>query len=155
MKDEDNGVWDGPENQSKGCSIVMKRELSQKALPVYLHSPGHEGGSWAKNQDCWLKPPKWVSSREWLASLFGIRWSVIWEGLTVEKQLLCVESSQLRWFGHWVRMPPRPLLGGDRGADPGSGGSVFPPVWERPGIPQSELDGQMKEWRTKCRHYEF
>ena len=35
-----------------------------------------------------------------------VRNSVIREGLGVELQLLCVERSQLRWFGHLVRMPP-------------------------------------------------
>ena len=35
-----------------------------------------------------------------------VRSSVIPEGLGVEPLLLCVERSQLRWFGHLVRMPP-------------------------------------------------
>ena len=34
------------------------------------------------------------------------RSSVIREGLGVEPLLLRVERSQLRWFGHLVRMPP-------------------------------------------------
>ncbi|KAJ7996720.1 hypothetical protein DPEC_G00239960 [Dallia pectoralis] len=35
-----------------------------------------------------------------------VRSSVIREELGVEPLLLCVERSQLRWFGHLVRMPP-------------------------------------------------
>ena len=35
-----------------------------------------------------------------------VRSSVIREGLGVELLLLCIVRSQLRWFGHLVRMPP-------------------------------------------------
>jgi len=47
-----------------------------------------------------------------------VRGSVIREGLGVEPLLLRVGRSQLRWFGHLVRMPPGKCsrhvqLGGD------------------------------------------
>ena len=40
-----------------------------------------------------------------------VRSSDIWEELRVEPLLLWVERSQLRWFGHLVRMPPGRLPG--------------------------------------------
>ena len=55
-----------------------------------------------------------------------VRSSVMRERLRVESLLLCLERSQLRWFGHLVRMPLRHLLigrprhiplEGDLGAD--------------------------------------
>ena len=34
-------------------------------------------------------------------------WSLdIWEELSVEPLLLCIERNQLRWSGHLVRIPP-------------------------------------------------
>ena len=68
-----------------------------------------------------------------------VRSSVIREGLGVEPLLLCVERSQLRWFGHLVRMPPlgaslgrcsrHDQLGGGHGEDPGLGGEIISPHW--------------------------
>ena len=96
-------------------TIVMKRELSQKAkLSIYrsIFIPtltyGHEG--WVMTERTrsriqaaemgFLRRVAGVSLRDRVRSL------VIREGLGVEPLLLCVERSQLRWFGHLVRMPP-------------------------------------------------
>ena len=64
-----------------------------------------------------------------------VRSLVIWEGHGVEPLLLCVERSQLRWFGHLARPPPgrlprevfqaRPAWRRPRGRGP-SGGTIAP-----------------------------
>ncbi|KAI3357197.1 hypothetical protein L3Q82_015654 [Scortum barcoo] len=64
---------------------------------------------------------------------YTVRSSDIRERLKVEPLLLHVERSQLRWFGHLVRMPPRHLPA-----------EVFQacPSWEEtPGQPQDTLEG--------------
>ena len=79
-----------------------------------------------------------------------VRSSVIREGLGVEPLLLRVESSQSRWFGHLVRMPPGRLPGEVFQAHPAGRRPKGRPrtrwrdyiswlAWERLGIPQSEL----------------
>jgi len=42
-----------------------------------------------------------------------VRSSVIWEGLGVGLLLLSIETSQMRWLGHLVRMPPGRIAGRD------------------------------------------
>ena len=79
-----------------------------------------------------------------------VKSSVLREGLRVEPQLLCVERSQLRWFGHLVRMPPgrlpwqvfqaRPAGRRPRGRPRTRWRDYISTLaWERLGIPQSEL----------------
>lgn len=43
--------------------------------------------------------------------IFETRSSYIWRDLGVELLLLHVRRSQMKWFGHLVRMPPRDFLG--------------------------------------------
>ncbi len=78
-----------------------------------------------------------------------VRSSVMREGLAVESLLLCVERSQLRWFGHLLRMPPghlpvvsqvRPAVKRSRGRPRSKWRDYVSVVaWERLGIPSSEL----------------
>ncbi|KAK5859728.1 hypothetical protein PBY51_021260 [Eleginops maclovinus] len=79
-----------------------------------------------------------------------VRSSVIREGLGVEPLLLRVERSQLRWFGHLVRMPPgrlsrevfqaRPTGKRPRGRPRTRWRDYISSLtWERLGVPQSEL----------------
>ena len=96
-------------------TVVMKRELSQEAkLSIYwsIFVPtltyGHEG--WVMTERTRLRIQ--AAEMGFLRKVAGVslrdrvRSSVIREGLGVEPLLLCVERSQLRWFGHLVRMPP-------------------------------------------------
>uniref|UniRef100_A0A8D3C086 Reverse transcriptase domain-containing protein n=1 Tax=Scophthalmus maximus TaxID=52904 RepID=A0A8D3C086_SCOMX len=79
-----------------------------------------------------------------------VRSSVIREELGVEPLLLCVERSQLRWFGHLVRMPPgrlpwevfqaRPAGKRPRGRPRTRWRDYISTLaWERLWIPQSDL----------------
>ena len=101
--------------QSLYRTVVTKRELSRKAklsiyrsvfIPTLIY--GHE--RWVMTERTrsriqaaemsFLRRVAGVSLRD------RVRSSVIRERLGVESLLLCVERSQLRWFGHLVRMPP-------------------------------------------------
>nr|XP_054604743.1 uncharacterized protein LOC129165490 [Nothobranchius furzeri]XP_054604744.1 uncharacterized protein LOC129165490 [Nothobranchius furzeri]XP_054604745.1 uncharacterized protein LOC129165491 [Nothobranchius furzeri] len=101
-------------------SVVVKRELSHKArLSIYrsIYVPiltyGHE--LWVKTERTrsriqaakisFLRRVARLSLRD------RVRSSDIREGLGVEPLLLRIERSQLRWFGHLVRMPPGRLPG--------------------------------------------
>ncbi|TWW63115.1 hypothetical protein D4764_03G0001230 [Takifugu flavidus] len=95
-------------------SVVMKRELSQKAklsicqsIFVPILTKGHE---------VWVMTERTRSQGQAaeisffcrVAGLFlrdRVRSSAIWEELGVEPLLLRVERSQMRWLGHLVRMP--------------------------------------------------
>ncbi|KAJ7991217.1 hypothetical protein DPEC_G00295030 [Dallia pectoralis] len=85
-----------------------------------------------------------------------VRISVIREELGEELLLLCVERSQLRWFGHLVRMPPgrlprevfqaRPAGRRPRGRPRTRWRDYISTLaWERLGIPQSELANVTRE----------
>lgn len=85
-----------------------------------------------------------------------LRSSVIREELGVEPLLICVERSQLRWFGHLVRMPPGRLLREVFQACPAGRRPRGRPrtrwrdyisnlAWEHLGIPQSELVNVARE----------
>ncbi|KAK5888302.1 hypothetical protein CesoFtcFv8_016814 [Champsocephalus esox] len=145
--------------QSLYRTVVTKRELSRKAkLSVYraIFVPtltyGHEG--WVMTERTrsriqaaemgFLRRVAGVSLRD------KVRSSVIREGLGVEPLLLRVERSQLRWFGHLVRMPPgrlprevfqaRPAGKRPRGRPRTRWRDYISSLaWERLGIPQSEL----------------
>ncbi|XP_049451749.1 acetylserotonin O-methyltransferase 2 isoform X2 [Epinephelus fuscoguttatus] len=102
--------------QALNRSIVVKRELSQKAkLSIYrsIYVPtltyGHE--LWvvtertrSRVQAGYLRRVAGLSLRD------RVRSSDIREGLGVDPLLLHIERSQLRWFGHLVRMPFGHLL---------------------------------------------
>ena len=89
-----------------------------------------------------------------------VRSSAIQEGLVVETLLLCVERSQLRWFGHLMRMPPgrlprevflaRPTGRRPRGRPRTRRRDYISSLaWERLGIPQAELAnvaGEREVW---------
>ena len=75
-----------------------------------------------------------------------LRSSVIRAGLGLEPLLLCVERSQLRWFGHLIRMPhgriPREVFQAHpAGRRPRIRWRNYISTlgWERLGISQSEL----------------
>ena len=96
-------------------TVMMKRELSQKAKlsiyqSIFIPTLTYGHGGWVMTERmrsriqaaemCFLRRAPGVSLRD------RVRSSVIRVGLGVEPLLLCVERSQLRWFGHLVRMPP-------------------------------------------------
>ena len=96
-----------------GVACASKRELSQRPkLSIYrsLFFPiltyGHERWVITERKRLWVK----ASEIGFLRRLAGVslrdrvRSSAIWEGLGVET--LCMKRSQLRWFGHQMRMPP-------------------------------------------------
>ncbi|KAJ7994746.1 hypothetical protein DPEC_G00252670 [Dallia pectoralis] len=79
-----------------------------------------------------------------------VRSSVIREELGVEPLLLCIERSQLRWFGHLVRMPPgrlpREVFQARRGRPRTRWRDYISTLaWERLGIPKSELANVARE----------
>ncbi|XP_054592057.2 LINE-1 retrotransposable element ORF2 protein [Nothobranchius furzeri] len=101
-------------------SVVGKRELSQKArLSIYrsIYIPiltyGHE--LWVMTER--TRSRIQAAEMSFLRRVAGlslrdrVRSSDIREGLGVEPLLLRIERSQLRWFGHLVRMPPGRLPG--------------------------------------------
>ena len=146
-------------------TVVTKRELSQKAkLSIYRSvfvptlTYGHEG--WVMTERTrsrvqaaemgFLRRVAGVSLRD------RVRSSVIREELGVEPLLLRVERSQLRWFGHLVRMPPgrlprevfqaRPAGRRPRGRPRTRWRDYISNLaWERLGIPQSELVNVARE----------
>ena len=96
-------------------TVVTKREWSQKAklwvyrsifVPTFTY--GQEGWVWTESTRSRIK----AAEMSFLRRVAGfslrdrVRSSVIREGLGVEPLLLRVERSQLRWFGHLVRMSP-------------------------------------------------
>ncbi|KAL3045558.1 hypothetical protein OYC64_013764 [Pagothenia borchgrevinki] len=155
--------------QSLYCTVVTKRELSQKAkLSVYraISVPtltyGHEG--WVMTERTRLRIQ--AAEMGFLRRVAGVslrdkvRSSVIREGLGVEPLLLRVEWSQLRWFGHLVRMPPGRLSREVFQARPAGRRLRGRPrtrwrdyisslAWERLGIPQSELVDVATDKREK------
>ena len=97
---------------------MTKRELNQKAkLSVYraIFVPtltyGHE--VWVMTER--IRSRIQAAEMSFLRRVAGVslrdrvRSSVIRERLGVEPLLLHLERSQLRWFGHLVRMPPERL----------------------------------------------
>ncbi len=88
----------------------MKRELSQRAKQsiyqsIFVSTPIYGQKEWVttKRKRLWIK----AAEMDFLRRVAGV--SVISEGLEVELLLLCIERSQLRWFGHLVWMPPSHL----------------------------------------------
>uniref|UniRef100_A0A8C6M0A0 Reverse transcriptase domain-containing protein n=1 Tax=Nothobranchius furzeri TaxID=105023 RepID=A0A8C6M0A0_NOTFU len=101
-------------------SVVVKRELSQKAmLSIYrsIYVPtltyGHE--LWVVTERTRLRIQ--AAKMSFLRRVAGlslrhrVRSSVIGEGLGVDPLLLHIERSQSRWLGHLIRMPPGRLPG--------------------------------------------
>ena len=138
-------------------TVVTKRELSHKAkLSIYwsIFVPTLTYEGWVMTERTrsriqaaemsFLRRVAGVSLRD------RVRSSVIRERLGVEPLLLCVERSQLRWFGHLVRMPPGRLPREVFQACPAGRRPRGRPrtrwrdyisalAWERLGIPQAEL----------------
>ena len=99
-------------------SVVMKRELSQKAklavfrsifVPILTY--GHE--SWVMTER--MRSRVQASEMRFLRRIKGVTLldkvcnSEIHNSLNVESLLLRIERSQLRWFGHVSRMPQERL----------------------------------------------
>uniref|UniRef100_A0A671UC54 ribonuclease H n=1 Tax=Sparus aurata TaxID=8175 RepID=A0A671UC54_SPAAU len=140
-------------------TVVTKRELSRKAklsicrsifVPTLTY--GHE--RWVMTER--MRSRVQAAEMGFLRRVAGVslrdrvRSSAIREGLGVEPLLLCVERSQLRWFGHLMRMPPgrlprevflaRPTGRRPRGRPRTRWTDYISSLaWERLGIPQSEL----------------
>ena len=145
--------------QSLRRTVVTKRELSRKAkLSVYraIFVPtltyGHE--AWVMTER--IRSRIQAAEMSFLRRVAGIslrdrvRSSVTRERLGVESLLLRLERSQLRWFGHLVRMPPerlpwkvlaaRPTGRRPRGRPRTRWGDYISSLaWERLGIPQEEV----------------
>ncbi|KAK3517314.1 hypothetical protein QTP70_002959 [Hemibagrus guttatus] len=96
-------------------SVVVKKELSQKAKPsIYqsIYVPtityGHE--LWVMTER--VRSRIQAAEMSFLRRVAGrslrdrVRSSVTWEELGVEPLLLHIERGQLRWLGHLFRMPP-------------------------------------------------
>nr|XP_054589577.1 uncharacterized protein LOC129153652 isoform X2 [Nothobranchius furzeri] len=123
-------------------SVVVKRELSRKArLSIYrsIYVPiltyGHE--LWVVTER--TRSRIQAAEMSFLRRVAGlslrdrVRSSDIREGLGVEPLLLRIERSQLRWFGHLVRMPPGRL--------PGEVFRACPAVRRPPGRPRTRWRG--------------
>ncbi|KAF7644066.1 hypothetical protein LDENG_00228770, partial [Lucifuga dentata] len=96
-------------------TIVVKRELSQKArLSIYqsiyvlILTYGYELWVVTKRTRSWIQAEemRFLRRVSGLTLRDRVRSSDIQEGLRVEPLLLHIERSQLRWFGHLIRMPP-------------------------------------------------
>ena len=151
--------------QSLYRTVVTKRELSQKAkLSVFraIFVPtltyGHE--VWVMTER--TRSRIQAAEMSFLRRVAGIslrdrvRSSVIRERLGVEPLLLHLERSQLRWFGHLVRMPPErlprevlaacPLGKRPRGRPRTRWRDYISSLaWERLGIPQEEVANVARE----------
>ncbi|TWW73543.1 hypothetical protein D4764_15G0009370 [Takifugu flavidus] len=101
-------------------SVVVKRELSQKAKLSIYHSIfvptltyGHE--LWVMTER--TRSRVHAAEMSFLQRVAGlslrdrVRSSAVREELGVEPLLLRIERSQMRWLGHLVRMPPGRLPG--------------------------------------------
>ena len=94
--------------------VVAKRELSRKAkLLIYwsifvpTFTNGHERWFMSERTRSRVQAAEMGFLRR--VARDGVRSLAIREGLGVQPLLLWVERSQLRWFGHLRRMPPRCL----------------------------------------------
>ena len=152
-------------------SVVVKRELSRKAkLSVYrsVYAPtltyGHE--LWVMTER--TRSRIQAAEMSFLRRVSGlslrdrVRSSDIREELGVEPLLLHIERSQLRWFGHLVRMPPGRLPGEVFRARPTGRRPRGRPrtrwrdyisrlAWERLGVPPEELvevAGERAAWAS-------
>lgn len=153
-------------------TVVVKRELSRKAkLSIYwsIYVPtltyGHE--LWVVTER--TRSRIQAAEMSFLRRVAGlslrdrVRSSDIRRELGVEPLLLRVERSQLRWFGHLIRMPPgrlplevfraRPTGRRPRGRPRARWRDYISLLaWERLGIPQEELEcvaGERDAWNTR------
>ena len=150
-------------------SVLVKRELSRKAkLSIYwsVYVPtltyGHE--LWVVTER--TRSRIQAAEMSFLRRVAGlslrdrVRSSDIRRELGVESLLLRVERSQLRWFGHLIRMPPgrlplevfqaRPTGRRPRGRPRTRWRDYISRLaWERLGVPQNELEsvaGEREAW---------
>jgi hypothetical protein len=155
-------------------SVVVKRELSRKAkLSIYqsIFVPtltyGHE--LWVVTER--TRSRVQAAEMSFLRRVAGlslrdrVRSSVIRRELGVDPLLLHVERSQMRWFGHLIRMPPGRLPGEVFRARPTGRRPRGRPrtrwrdyvsrlAWERLGVPREELDevaGEREVWASLLR----
>ncbi|KAK0140494.1 putative uncharacterized transposon-derived protein F52C9.6 [Merluccius polli] len=132
-------------------TVVMKRELSRKAkLSIYrsIFVPtltyGHEGWVMTERKRSRIQ----AAEISFLRRVAGfslrdrVRSSVIREELGLEPLLLCLERSQLRWFGHLARPVGRRPRGRPRTR---WRDYISTLAWERLGIPPSELVNVARE----------
>ena len=104
-------------------SVVMKRELRMKpklsvfkSVYVPILTYGHE--SWVMTERVRSRVQaaemRFLRGVEGVTLLDRVRSTTIRESLQIEPLLLWIERSQLRWYGHLIRMPqeriPRQLL---------------------------------------------
>ncbi|XP_061740413.1 uncharacterized protein LOC133541215 [Nerophis ophidion] len=156
------------------CLIVAVRSLSRKAkLSIYrsIYVPiltyGHE--LWVMTER--IRSRVQAAKISFLRRVAGlslrdrVRSSAIREGLTVKPLLLHIERSQMRWFGHLVRMPPERLPREVFRARPTGRMPWGRPrtrwedyvsrlAWERLGTPRGELDevaGEREVWVSLLR----
>uniref|UniRef100_A0A8C5CRJ5 Reverse transcriptase domain-containing protein n=1 Tax=Gadus morhua TaxID=8049 RepID=A0A8C5CRJ5_GADMO len=146
-------------------TVVTKRELSRKAkISIYrsifvpILTYGHEG--WVMTER--TRSRVQAAEMSFLRRVAGVslrdrvRSSAIREELGLEPLLLYLERSQLRWFGHLVRMPTgrlpwevfqaRPVGRRPRGRPRTRWRDYISTLaWERLGIPPSELVNVARE----------
>jgi len=100
-------------------SIVVKRELSRKAklsicrsIYVPTLTYGHKFWVVTERMRSWIQADKicFLCRVAGLSLRDRVRSSDIRRELGVEPLLIHVKRSQLRWFGHLIRMPPGRLL---------------------------------------------
>ena len=150
-------------------TVVTKRELRRKAKVLIYQSIfaptltyGHEQWVMTKRKRSRVQ----VAEMGFLRRVAGVsfkdrvRSSAIREGIGVEPQLLCVERSQLRWFGHLIGCHQGAFLGrcslarptGRRHRDRGRTrwrDYISSLSWEHLGIPQSvlaDVAGESEVW---------
>ncbi|XP_061735811.1 si:dkey-100n23.5 isoform X4 [Nerophis ophidion] len=155
-------------------SVVVKKELSRKAkLSIYrsIYVPiltyGHE--LWVMTER--IRSRVQAAEISFLRRVAGlslrdrVRSSAIRGELKVKPLLLHIKRSQMRWFGHLVRMPPvrlpsevfraRPTGRRPRGRPRTRWEDyVSRLAWERLGIPREELDkvaGEREVWVSLLR----
>ncbi|KAK9541149.1 hypothetical protein VZT92_001216 [Zoarces viviparus] len=150
-------------------TVLVKKELSRKAKLSIYHSVyvptltyGHELWVVTERTRSWLQAAEMSFLRRvaGLSLRDRVRSSVIRGELGVEPLLLRVERSQLRWFGHLIRMPPGRLpLEVFQARSTGKRPRGRPRTrwrdyisqlaWEHLGIPQNELEhvaGEREVW---------
>ncbi|KAK0156273.1 Craniofacial development protein 2 [Merluccius polli] len=148
-----------PTNTSSMMEAELEAKLSiYRSIFVPTLTYGHEGWVMTERTRSRIQ----AAEMSFLRRVAGfslrdrVRTSVIREELGLEPLLLCLERSQLRWFGHLVRMPTgrlpwevfqaRPVGRRPRGRPRTRWRDYISTLaWERLGIPPSELVNVARE----------